>query len=277
MEDTVVTQLPEDQSYLPSFCPSFNCYSSGKLVDVAGRVTLECNWEDPGVFSAELPLDELNGGGGGGGGDDFEFVSVCVDHGASTSFPIFNRDLLLDVDERNQDRESEDGDDVAPLLAPLRNLLLEDQDPSSSSSSETDELEGVSPGTYCVWTPNSEVESSPSRCRKSKSTGSVSKRWPRLRDFLRRSNSESKDTSLVFLNHSPNSATKNREEKKAEKKSSSQAKVNGAEKLSAHELFYLRNKALKEGNRRRSYLPYRQDLVGLFANASGLGNTLPPF
>ncbi|GLT31902.1 hypothetical protein SLA2020_066020 [Shorea laevis] len=276
MEDTVVvTQLPEDQSSLPSFCLSFNCYSSGKLVDIAGRVSLECNRGDPGVFSAELPLDELNGGGGGG--DDFEFVSVPVDHGASTSFPMFNRDLLLDVDERNLDRESEDGDDVASLLAPLRNLFLEEQDPPSSSSSEADELEGVSPGTYCVWTPNSEVESSPSRCRKSKSTGSISKGWPRLRDLLRRSNSESKDTSLVFLNHSPNSATKNREEKKAEKKSSSQGKVNGTGKLSAHELFYVRNKALKEGNRRRSYLPYRQDLVGLFANTNGLGSTFPPF
>ncbi|GLU02064.1 hypothetical protein SLE2022_193350 [Rubroshorea leprosula] len=281
MEEDKAIQTLEDQSSPPSFCLSFNCYSSGKLVDVANRVRLEFDSSDfPEVSSSKLPLeDELDGGNG----DDFEFVSVRVDHGASSSFesfPIFNRDFLSDVDEQNQDRkrESREGGDVASsVLIPLRNLFMEDRDPPSSSSSEKDEEEEVISGTYCLWTPKREVESSPSRCKKSKSTGSFSKRWPRLRDLLRRSNSDSKDSSLVFLNHSQNSVTKKQEDKKTEKQGSSQVKVKRGGKASAHEVFYVRNRASKESGRRSSYLPYRQDLVGFFTNVNGLGRTFAPF
>jgi hypothetical protein len=46
---------------------------------------------------------------------------------------------------------------------------------------------------------------------------------------------------------------------------------------SAHELFYVQNRAWKEGEKRKSYLPYRQDLVGFFANVNAYGKTFPPF
>ncbi|KAK6155194.1 hypothetical protein DH2020_009442 [Rehmannia glutinosa] len=55
--------------------------------------------------------------------------------------------------------------------------------------------ENIPAGTYCVWRPKGADQPSPSRCKKSKSTGSASKRW-KFRDLLR-SNSEGKD-SFVF-------------------------------------------------------------------------------
>ncbi|KAF3444653.1 hypothetical protein FNV43_RR14346 [Rhamnella rubrinervis] len=253
----------------------FNSYSSDKLVDTASKVCSE--FSNLGLE----PSEEFHGD------DDFEFVSifnagdqVSVNGQVGQVFPVFNRDLLLDGD---LDRNHEDEERVAGK-------------PSSSSSSEADELERVPPGTYCVWTPRRSAPESPAQCKKSKSTGSSSKRW-RLRDLLRRSNSDGKD-SFVFL--TPLSASKNMEDKVAEKlnikekKSSSstaadhkvvkkiaggKAKAKGtSEKVAtAHEAFYVRNRKLKEGDKRRSYLPYRQDLVGFFANVNAMGRSFPTF
>ncbi|KAK4589569.1 hypothetical protein RGQ29_020222 [Quercus rubra] len=169
--------------------------------------------------------------------EEFEFVSVCkakddvvvLDGQIGPVFPVFNRDLLLsdqnptksqqisdgqDLKNREGEEEEED-EDVQCLRIPLKKLFSEEHDPTSysSSSSEMDELEGVTPGTYCVWTPHSNSSpkaiasaASPSQCKKSNSTGtttssntksSSSKRW-RLMNLLRRSNSEGKD-SFVFL------------------------------------------------------------------------------
>ncbi|RAL40910.1 hypothetical protein DM860_008608 [Cuscuta australis] len=49
--------------------------------------------------------------------------------------------------------------------------------------------------------------------------------------------------------------------KKKKKKSAA-----AAPPMAAHEAFYLRSKAAKEGEKRKSYLPYRRELVGFFAN-----------
>ncbi|MCD7448395.1 hypothetical protein HAX54_041548 [Datura stramonium] len=80
------------------------------------------------------------------------------------------------------------------------------------------DLEGIPPGTYCVWRPRSAEESPSELCKKSNSTGSSSKRW-KLRDFLHRSNSDGKET-FVFLT----TPFKKREEK-AEKTRTDTAKI----------------------------------------------------
>lgn len=201
------------------------------------------------------------------------------------------------------DRDSDRDRAVSSIRLPLKDLFVEDRDPpssSSSSSSEADELEGIPEGSYCVWTPKPPAGSplSPSGCKKSGSTGSCSKRW-RFRDLLRRSNSDGKD-SFVFLTPSSRSSSMSlrssdaksgggeAKEKAspptdqavavAERRSKAKASsASAAAAASAHEVFYVRNRALKEGGKRRSYLPYRRDLVGFFANVNGLGRTFPPF
>ncbi|XP_019183073.1 PREDICTED: uncharacterized protein LOC109178030 [Ipomoea nil] len=272
---------------IEEYCPSFSSYSSDRLAEIAARTVDEFKRESsvPVEFIAEEADDE----------EDFEFSLVpehseafadeCFYDGQIGSvFPVFNRKLLLDAeqDQGDEGKEEElcDRDVDSSIRIPLRDLFLqgkEDNDlepQSSSSSSEVDELESLPPGTYCVWRPKrNENESFPTECKKSSSTGSSSKRW-KLRDLLRRMNSDVND-SYVFL-------TPKKEENSKSKESGLVLKVTGKTKvkkdkeaapssMAAHEAFYLRNKAAKEGEKRKSYLPYRRDLVGFFANANAGG------
>ncbi|XP_022773682.1 uncharacterized protein LOC111315924 [Durio zibethinus] len=246
---------------------SFNSYSSDqKLVDIAARVSAD--------FKSDGVLDD----------EEFEFANSLLESPKTSSFPIFSRDFSLN--------HGEGGDDVEEKIRiPLRNLFIGDGDIPSSSSSEVDELEGVPTETYCVWKPKQSAESSPNRCKKSKSTGSSSsKRWRLIKDLLKRSNSDSKvsSSSFLHLNFDKHTTEKKNAEnvnekaattatkKKSEGEVVPATKMTRVEKASAHEVFYMRNRALKEGHKRQSYLPYRQDLVGIFANANGLGRNFPP-
>ncbi|KAL1537129.1 hypothetical protein AAHA92_29683 [Salvia divinorum] len=245
--------------------PSFNSYSTDRLPEIAVQIAAEMSRDD----------DEDDG--------DFEFSLVRNDKELSAEdfvydgpiYPVFNRDLL-----------PRDGGDQceSSVNVPLSQLLLEDRrggddnnNPPSCSSSEADELESVPAGTYCVWRPKAPDLPSPMRCRKSKSTGSASTRW-KFRDLMRRSKSDGKD-SLVFL------TPKNRDEKlPAEIPKKSKGKGGncsgsgaGAAARSAHEALYVRNRAANEVDRKKSYLPYRQDLVGFFINVNALARGLPHF
>ncbi|KAK9108075.1 hypothetical protein Syun_024086 [Stephania yunnanensis] len=224
--------------------------------------------------------------------EDFEFSVVCGDSDESLSitadeifsngqirpiYPLFDRTLLFKDGGNEGESIQSKFSGAEAVRIPLSKLLIEERDPPSSSSSEADELEAIPTGTYCVWTPKS-AQSTPERCKKSNSTGS-SKRW-RFRDFLLRSNSDGKDT-FVFL--APSTAKPKKIDEKREKsekpptttttttttvpkarRNSGDVKLKGkgvAGEASAHEIHYVRNRAMKEGDRRRSYLPYRQDLV----------------
>ncbi|PON35913.1 hypothetical protein PanWU01x14_332480 [Parasponia andersonii] len=204
-------------------------------------------------------------------------------------FPIFDRSLLF--------ADGGDGGaaEVQSLRPPLKKLFVEERDaPSSSSSSDADELEALPPGTYCEWSGKA-VEATPELSKKSNSTG-FSKFW-RFRDLVVRSSSDGKD-AFVFLNPNSTSAKQSVESikklAKAHEKPSPEKKAvtvgeAAAEKVkvkaktkrgetapSAHERYYVRNKA-KEVDKRRSYLPYRPDLVGFFANVNGLSRNVHPF
>ncbi|KAH7845618.1 hypothetical protein Vadar_004103 [Vaccinium darrowii] len=262
-------QLQTNDAEALSFCPSFNSYSSDRLAQIAADVTdnkSHTSSSDDFEFAfvrggnLETTPDEISH-------DGYEFRQI---------FPVFNRDIVLFGDDRDRG-----DDDAKTILLPLKELFdVEERDPpSSSSSSEVDELDRIPEGTYCVWRPKKTEESaSPSWCKKSNSTGSASKRW-KLRDLLlhRRSNSDGKD-SFVFLTPKNNRDTKEVESSKGKAK----AKGGGGEKsspTSAHEVFYVRNRASKEVDKRKSYLPYRKDLVGFFASINGVGarKTFPPF
>lgn len=258
-------------------CPSFNNF--GYLAEIAAQISDEFQTEDNDSFDGE---------------EDFEFSLVCESADTSTLgfiyddgqtkfqpiFPVLNGDLLLNdhLDYKNvKDESSEDVD--SSIRIPLKNLFLEEgESTTSSASSEEDELETIPPGTYCVWKPKI-CEPSPGKCKKSKSTGSVTKRWLRIRDLLRRSNSDGKD-SFVFL--TPKKAIENETGKAnnsgARKLKLMKASVTGGEKgLLPAPLYYVQNRADKDidKKRRKSYLPYRQDLIGFFA--IGLSRSYRPF
>ncbi|XP_044503387.1 uncharacterized protein LOC123223958 [Mangifera indica] len=255
-----------------SFCLSFNSYASAKLADIASKVGQEEQRNDD-------------------GDDDFEFVSIKNDPDAfqfsfdgqiPQGFPVFNQDLLLDNDQND--------DDDQKIRLPLKNLFIEG-DPPSSSSSDADELEGLPEETYCVWVPNknNSLEScpSPNRCQKSNSTGSSSssaaarssKRWFKFRDLLKRSNSDGGKDPYAFLNKPKTNPPPPPVSVSKAKESMSEVKATVKTKpVSAHEAFYVKNRAIKQGDKKKSYLPYRQDLLGFFAsNVNSMGKSFPPF
>ena len=58
---------------------------------------------------------------------------------------------------------------------------------------------------------------------------------------------------------------------KPKAKGSTVAGGGGDKKVSAHEALYVRNREMRKVDKRRSYLPYRQDLVGFCASLNGIG------
>lgn len=240
--------------------------------------------------------------------EEFEFAVVCNKKQEWSSitadeiffngqikplYPLFNRDLLF----HNYDHQNNAAPAPAPSSTtttgrssnrlPLGKLMSEERETSvsySCSSSEADDLDNLPPGTYCVWTPKpSKKESqSPGRsCKKSHSTGS-SKRW-KFRDLLYRSNSDGKDTFVFFTplvssNHNNKktaaaaAAPHHHQDIKDFHKSSSSASATGtgkaANKATTVQERYARNRSVKEEDKKRSFLPYRQDLVGFFSNVN---------
>ncbi|KAJ0729413.1 hypothetical protein HanRHA438_Chr00c05g0845321 [Helianthus annuus] len=257
------------------FCPSFSCYSSdtqpSATAVAAGRISRQLlqqqqadRFHDDDEFEFSLVI-----------GDD-EFSPEDVDNIDSIStgrtvFPLFNRDLLL-IDEDCENRKTKLAEEEIDLTTTsLRKLFITEREQSGCSSSSEDESEGDAPAVFCVWRNKNDAGASPlSKCKKSRSTGSGagsgsgSKRW-RIRDLLRRSNSEGKEPMVMFA------------QKKVEmpkRKLSSGEGLVTAGKLkpsspSVHEVFYVQQRAKREGVKRRSYLPYRQGLVGFFSNGNG--------
>ncbi|XP_051120171.1 uncharacterized protein LOC127243954 [Andrographis paniculata] len=240
-------------------CPSFSSYSSDRIAEIAVKVAAESSRNN--------------------GDEDFEFALVRQDIaeenllGDGQIFPVFNRNLLLNRDgEFSQSCESKELE-ASVVAVPLSKLLLEEDrelnNPPSCSSSEADELENIPAGTYCVWRPKpaDQPSPSPSRCDKSMSTGSGSKRW-KFRDLLRRSNSEGKGNFVFVTPKKTEEISSSEAPKKAKAKTVSSSASGGSP--SAHEALYLRNRAMKEGDKRKSYLPYKQDILGIFVNINGL-------
>ncbi|TMW97846.1 hypothetical protein EJD97_004894 [Solanum chilense] len=206
-------------------------------------------------------------------------------------FPLFNQSLLL------SDEDLEALKEQLPIRPPVKNIFIQTEDnPNPGSSNSLTESEEIV-GPFCEWSKNKAIEATsdnPEVCKKSNSTG-FSKLW-RFKDFLHRSNSDGRDT-FVFLN--PTTPAAKVEEKivrkdetttseKKKKEISGEVKVIGkvtkkmkkvvkkSEGVLAHEA-YMKSKAKAE-DRRRSYLPYRPELVGFFTNVNGgLTKNVHPF
>ncbi|KAI3761932.1 hypothetical protein L1987_52355 [Smallanthus sonchifolius] len=245
------------------FSPSFNCYSSESLTSAAAaRVSREVKQEQ----AAESEFSDIDE-------EDFEFSLEFSGEEFSAKelalsgrilLPIFNTDLVT--------KDEVDHDDPSVMI-PLQNLLPGDGEESSEySSSEVDELENTSSGTFCVSWRKSEVKSP--IVTKSRSTGSDesgSRRW-KIKDILRRSNSLGKETVFFLCPKRVESSCKKRAVKSADA-----PKVAGKLKPSVHELFYVQKRAEQKGGKMKSYLPYRQDLLGFKVHINGNASKKLPF
>ncbi|KAK8516131.1 hypothetical protein V6N12_013538 [Hibiscus sabdariffa] len=187
--------------------PSFTTHSSGRLAEIAARV-----------------VDEEED-------DDFEFAIVCRDPEVSPVsadeifydgqirpiYPVFNTNLLKNSIDQIQTPASNSKPPRSHRL-PLRELMNEDGERTD------DELDRVTPGTYCVWTP----KAAPTSAKIDTGSGPSSKRW-KLKELLYTSGGDAV------------------------------------------------NRDGKAGDMRRSLLPNRQDLAGIFSNINGLSRSLHPF
>lgn len=206
-------------------------------------------------------------------------------------FPVFDQTLLYRSGEGEGKDDSEENQSLRP---PLRKLFVEER-------SELEEEEPVGP--FCEWSSGNKTvkEATPEPCKKSNSTG-FSRLW-RFRELLR-SSSDGKD-AFVFLNNNnnnndnesdPREKSSKRPDKSSEKptgtkttpgrktsKGEKVAKASGNKRVKAetvtsvYEKYYARNRVMREGDKRRSYAPYRQEVVGFFTNVNGLSRNVHPF
>jgi hypothetical protein len=226
-------------------------------------------------------------------GDEFSFPvpPVAADACIVPVYPIFGR-------PPSPPQQEEEEPETATVRVPLGRLLLEEREfrarePDGRSASAQawqdededdasgggggagdEDLQGVPAESYCLWAPGgqSPAPASPRRCRKSGSTGSVL-RWRRISDRLvGRSHSDGKE-KFVFLTAVPDPPRPSRSNKEVD-----EGGGDGEAGSVAHQMrYYGRGGGGGGGSRRRSYLPYKQELVGLFANVSGLRRSYHPF
>ncbi|PAN29342.1 hypothetical protein PAHAL_5G218100 [Panicum hallii] len=235
-------------------------------------------------------------------GFSFPALPLAADACVVPVYPIFGRP----PSPPPTGEAGEDEPETATLRVPLGRLLLEErefrarqedarsasarawqeEDGEEASAAADEELEGVPPESYCLWAPGGgpaleSAPASPRRCRKSGSTGSVL-RWRRISERLvGRSHSDGKE-KFVFLTAAaaagpeppPPPPPRHKEE---EEGGGSTIKVRDGVGAANQLRYYGRGGGGGSGSRRRSYLPYKQELVGLFANISGLRRSYHPF
>lgn len=257
---------------------------------------------EPSVVVRTVEEDDVASGDEDSDGEfEFPFVSRESEAGDADElfaggrirgfYPVFGR-VLLD----------EPPPTPAPR-APLRRLFQLEQARSSSvastsstssnSSASTADagIDAASPDSYCLWTPGSPASaaSSPSRPpRKSGSTGSVA-RWRRIGELVvGRSQSDGKE-KFLFLSAPPSPARDREQHSSPASRSRSKPPPSPSPKgskstteldtVAAGRRVSYGGGATKgsTGGGRRTFLPYRQDLVGLFANVRGLSRSQHPF
>ncbi|XP_010420124.1 PREDICTED: uncharacterized protein LOC104705750 [Camelina sativa] len=240
----------QDLSSTVSFSPSFSFYASGDLVEAAVRVVRESE-----SYNYSVNLEGEND-------KEFQFETLPLGDESFFHFPTTTLKRLSD------------DDDVAAGRVTSKNLFyggwsvdppVSSPSQSHSSSDFDDFSENLSP-RRCFWSPIR----SPARGDglKTKSKSSSEPRRCRFKELLRRSHSDgavstssaSKRCSfkdLLRRSHSDGGGGQG---------SSSSTSGNGSPVVKG------KNKTVSYKpevvQRRKSYLPYRQDLIGVFAGMS---------
>ncbi|CAH8350192.1 unnamed protein product [Eruca vesicaria subsp. sativa] len=243
--------------------PSFGSFSSAvDLAAIAARVVEE--------FRDQEQRPDSHHDNNNNDDNNFEFAFDCPNHKCSP--PIATADEIFCNGQIRPSNPYGVGE-TQPSPSPprrrrpaLRKLMSEERDQTSNSSPEEeeeagDDLNGVPPESYCVWTPKHSTDedlrrlsSSPSHSKIKSNSAGFSKRW-KLRNLLyTRSSSEGND-KLVF----PAPV------KKEDESTNSDKVVVGEEEKESEE------------TKRQGFVPYRKDMIGIIKNVNGLSRHLRPF
>ncbi|KAI3696510.1 hypothetical protein L1987_79528 [Smallanthus sonchifolius] len=218
--------------------------------------------------------------------DDFTFMLIGEDEAPSYDdkvfedgrigqvFPLFDQKLLKDGEYDIEEI------DRFPILPSVDKIFIES--PRGFQASKHEENEDTASGPYCAWSKDSATAAA-ELSKKSNSTG-FSKLW-RLREKVGRSNSDGRD-AFVFMKSTGKLTASTTTSSKPVISDGTFVKVNGGKArvtkakkstVSAHEA-YLRSRGHTDEERRRSYLPYRPELMGLFTNVHvGLSKNVHPY
>ncbi|KAF2535209.1 hypothetical protein F2Q68_00022760 [Brassica cretica] len=138
---------------------------------------------------------------------------------------------------------------------------------NSSHEEKEDDSEDLSPRGYnCFWSPTR----SPARVDSSKSKTSSAPRRCRIKDLLRRSHSDGavSTTSEPKRCRFKDLLRRSHSDGRGSGSSNSSPAMRGKNKTTSNK--YTTNTG-EVNMRRKTYLPYRQDLIGVFAGMSRLG------
>jgi len=163
-------------------------------------------------------------------------------------------------------------DNTLSLRPPLKRLFVVQQHNKFSSQSKDILKEPCNDASQNHMLVEEAVNK---KCKKSKSTG-FSKTWRFRESFKLRSNSDGKDTFVLF-NPSRLGSLRSTEVKKDNTISKKEKIKKCKTTFSAHEKVYIMNKRRNETVRRKSFLPYRQNLIGFFVNINGFSRNHNPF
>jgi hypothetical protein len=261
------------------FAPSFNCYATDSLTSkAAAKVSREFQddllsdvEEEDFEFSLEF------------GGEKYSAKELALS--GRILLPIFDTDLVTKDEVESEVKEKlDDKTDSDSLIIPLEKLLIsETGDPVSYSSEEAekaekeDDFEKRASKTFCVsW----QKPRHHAAIKKSRSTGSESesgsRKW-RITDILRRSNSAGKESVFFLCPQRVEASNKKRAAVKGSKAGGKPKMMSSSP--SVHELFYVQKREEQKGDKKRSYLPYRQAILGfqVQVNGNANGNRKLPF
>lgn len=157
--------------------------------------------------------------------------------------------------------------DGSHLRPPLKKIFINNSENHNSRSS------GISKEPHNETLQSMtivEMKDSNECYEKSNSTGS-SKLWRFRQDLDLRSNSEHKDAFVLLNTSVPTKSNRPKVENIVVKKRKDE------KHKSAYEKLYVFNKTKKDTNKRRSFLPYKHQLFGIFTNMNGLSRNIHPF
>ncbi|XP_020176333.2 uncharacterized protein [Aegilops tauschii subsp. strangulata] len=257
-------------AFYPRRSPRTRHPGSGAMADHSDGPAVGNPREDPTASEDEEEEEEE--------GEGFTFAAAARVGDGCAIGPVY---LVFGRPRSPAEQEVEEEDaGTATVRVPLRQLLLEERGSSSSSpgkradeeEEDDDELDGVPAETYCLWSPGTSPSPSPSpsRCQKSGSTGSVL-RW-RQRLQVGRSHSDGKE-KFVFLQAQQDAAgSPGRRGGTRTGESRGRGGVHGW----SHRGRGGSGRG-SPGRRASTFLPYKQDLLGLFANAGAFRRSYHPF
>ncbi|KAL4581624.1 hypothetical protein LXL04_006147 [Taraxacum kok-saghyz] len=250
----------QDEINDPMSSPSFSYYYSDSSTAIAAaKVSREAaqfrelSYVDE-AADFQFSIDHLS---------DEEVSGKQIDielEGLRFAFPIFANKQLT---KESVDQAIEDIDYASSFRIQVQKLFVDDvEDQSYSSSSPSSSVTETykseprsSSGMFCMWR---------SKSKKRNSTGSGLSRW-RIWNLLRRGNGEGKESSVLLLRSKKVNASKQKREEVT--------RVAGKLKITSfHEQFYVQKRSEQKGDKKKTFLPYRQDLLGLFVNINRIGN-----